>query len=100
MNTKTKFLSKSPFIIATVAGASAIAADILWLVGELLTHFEVFSETFYLGWRFMILTALVIGLVACFVAVKHYLQNGYLRNEIAIEHTHKAKQIKCNKIFK
>jgi len=98
MNTKTKFLSKSPFTVATVAGASAIAADILWLVGELCTHFGVFTETFYLGWRFMILAFLVAGLVACFVAVRNYLNNGYVRNEVQIERAHHA--IKCNKIFK
>jgi MFS family permease len=100
MNTKTKFLSKSPFVIATVAGASVIGADILWLAGELLTHFGVFTPEFYLAWRFMIMIFLVLGFVACVLAVKYYLSNGYVRNEMCIEREHKARQIKCNKIFK
>jgi hypothetical protein len=98
-----KALAKSPFMIATAAGALVIGADILWLSGELLTHFEIFSHQFYVYWRFMIMALLISGLLFCFVGLKAYLANGYMRFEHKHELEYKKElqsQVKRDKIFK
>lgn len=98
-----KALAKSPFMIATAAGAFVISADILWLCGELLTHFAVFTPEFYVLWRLFILTCLFIGLISCVVGLKAYLTNGYMRFEHKHELEYKKElqsQVKRDKIFK
>lgn len=99
----TKAIVKSPFIIATAAGALVIGADILWLSGELLTHFGIFTEHFYVYWRCFIMASLITGLITCFVAIKAYLNNGYMRFEHKTELEYKKElhsQQKRDRIFK
>lgn len=99
----TKALIKSPFIIATAAGAFVIGADILWLSGELLTHFGIFTDQFYVYWRFMIMGCLISGLISCFIGIKAYLKNGYMRFEHKTELEYKKElqaQVKRDRIFR
>ena len=98
-----KYLCKSPFIIAAFASSFVIGADILWLCGELLTHFEVFSVQTYVYYRFMILGFLSSGLIVTGFAIRSYLHNGYMRFEHKIELEHKKElqsQCKRDRIFK
>lgn len=85
---RSKF--KSPFILATVGGIGALVADVAWLVGELSTHFGIFSAEFYLYWRFFVLIALVVSIVICIKGIKQYLSKGYVREEHRIETEHKS----------
>jgi len=93
---------QSPFIIATAAGVGVVAADAAWLVGELLTHFQVLTVDQYVIYRLVILTLLIVGGLICAYSIKVYLNNGYLRadNEAHKEHMKQSiQQRKRNKIF-
>lgn len=98
---------KSPFILATLGGVGALAFDILWLSGELLTHFEIISIEFYVIWRLIVLSGLILSTLICFYGIKQYLVNGYTREEKRIELEHKfykknvkkARQMKKNKVI-
>jgi hypothetical protein len=98
-----RYLSKSPFIIAAFASGFVIGADILWLCGELLTHFEILSIQQYVYYRCMILGMLTAGLCITITAVRAYLKNGYMRFEHKVELEHKKElqsQCKRDRIFK
>jgi len=85
---RSKF--KSPFILATAGGVGALVADVAWLIGELLTHFGIFTLEFYLIWRFIVLIALILSIVICIKGIKQYLSKGYVREEHRIETEHKS----------
>lgn len=99
----TKALIRSPFIIAAGASILVTGADILWLTGELLTHFGVFTESFYVLWRCFIMACLISGIIVCAIAIKGYLDNGYMRFEHKHELEYKKElqsQTKRDRIFK
>lgn len=83
---------KSPFILATVSGLGALVADTFWLLGELSVNFGLMSEHMYICYKFFILAALIIAIVVCFVSIRHYVSNSYMRSE---EHS-----LKCYKTHK
>lgn len=83
-NITRKWLKKSPFMVATVGGTTALVADMVWLMGELSTHFGLISETTYLFIRFGILASLMVGFAACVYGVHLYVNNGYVRADMAI----------------
>lgn len=82
---KINKLIKSPFLIGLASGVGAIVFDIIWLTGELSTHFGFISPKVYLILRIIILLGLISALILAGVATYKYLENGYVRHEHHLE---------------
>lgn len=103
MNIMNKWLMKSPFITATLGGVAAIVVDALWLVGELLTHFEILSQSAYVFWRFGVLIGLAVSVAIACYGIHLYIRNGYVRADREVHKEHLLEQQqdeKRNNIFK
>jgi hypothetical protein len=100
---KNKRLHTSPFILATICGLGALGFDIMWIVGELSTHFGIFTEQFYVYWRFVVLFGLIVSFGIGVYAIVRYVRNGYVRQDNVCELNNlrnKRQQEKRNRVFK
>lgn len=84
MGLRNKLFHKSPFIMSTFGGGLAVVADIVWLTGELSTHFGLISETTYIFIRLGILASLIVGLGLCAYGISLYINNGYVTADRAV----------------
>lgn len=78
---KVVIMKPTPFIIATLAAAVVVGADIFWMAGELLNHTGVISDQVYIGWRLGVLLVLSLGLIVTLYSVLRYVRNGYVRSD-------------------
>jgi len=95
---KTKRLFNSPFVLALIGGVIISLADLVWLFGELSTHFELISSFTYLIIRFCVGISIFIGLVFCTLAAVRYVQNGYVQQDNHIELCHKLNSVRSKRL--
>ena len=96
-------IKKSPFLLATIAGLIVTFVDMLWLAGELSTHFGILSQEAYVIYRFFIFGGLFFGLLIMFAGIYIYIKDKYLTLD-DIQHAkvciERRSQVKRNKVFK
>lgn len=80
-------LFRSPYMLATVGGFTAIVLDFIWSGAEILKHMGWCDITFEV--HILLITLFPIcGWLLIFGAIK-YVRNGYVRKEMIDEKTHR-----------
>lgn len=99
---KNTQIKRSPFMLATVGGMSAVIADAIWLTLDLASGYGFISSHTYLLARLVVLVVLLVVVFVCILAMKKYIVNGYVRWEQTTELCSKRESLqnkKRNNIF-